>query len=793
MRKRPGKTFLVLAALVFGMGLNTAVFSVLNAVLMRPLPIFEPDRVVWLRGKITTTGSPVAVSYPDFLDWRVQSQSFSALAAMRPFSFTLTGPSSPEHVKAMGTSAAGFKVWGVNTVLGRDFTDADDEPGASRVVVLTHAFWQHKFGGDPAVVGRSLILDGEQYTIIGVLQPTPLKILSDPDIYVANGPLINPHLMERDTWWFFVHGRLKPEISVAQAQAEMETIVSRLAVQYPATNKNMGITIVSMAENLTSDGRRSLPLLIVASSLIFLLAAVNVMTVSLGSTMERAKELSLRLALGARRSAILRQLIVQALIVAITGAGLGLLLAKLGLALFLLRFSNVILRIQETSLDFNVVAVTIAMASITALAAALLPAMYAFKLTIGSELKREWNSFASPKYRLFGRSALIVFEVALASGLALVSGLLIKSFYQVEKIDLGFNPHHVFAFQITPPVSQYTDPGKQSELYKLVLEKLARFPGMELVSGSSGLPLTPQGWLNNLEVDGQSPLFGQQLMVEDEAVLPRFFQVMRVPLLQGRDFTDADREGSPNVVIVDDRLAAKLWPGQSPLGKRVRMALVRGEPFRWLEVIGVVREVKHFGGPEAKVRWMQVYVPQYQDTTAALSFVTSTALSEAAAKSAAEHALHEIDKGIPVENFETMEAYLDGFLTGRKVGLLLLNAFAGIGIILGMIGIYGVVANSVSERSREIAVRMALGATPIKTIALVTRPGLVSTLAGVAIGSGIVMSLTRVLASVLFGVSPLDPAIYLTSAITLILLAVLASAIPAMALFRFNIQQILRQ
>lgn len=263
--------------------------------------------------------------------------------------------------------------------------------------------------------------------------------------------------------------------------------------------------------------------------------------------------------------------------------------------------------------------------------------------------------------------------------------------------------------------------------------------------------------------------------------------------VQGREFTESDHNGTPPVIIVDDLLAAKLWPGQNPMGKRVRMPFMRGLPWRWLEVVGVVREVKHFGGPEAKVKWMQVYVPQYQDATPAVSFVVNTTIAEAAAKTAAEKAIHELDQDLPVENFQTMDAYFDAFLSGRKVGLWLLSSFAAIGIVLGIIGVYGVVANAVTQRRREIAIRMALGATPSGTMILITRLGLLSTLAGIAIGSAIVISLSRLLASVLFGVSALDPTIYVVSAAVVLALAILASVIPAMRLLRFNIQEILRQ
>ena len=792
MSKRPGMTFLVIAALVLGIGLNTAIFSVVNAVLLRPLPIFEPDRVVLLRSQVNRTGAPLGVSYPDYLDWKAQSHSFEDVTAMRALSFTMTGNGAPEHVKGTGISASGFKTWGIGTVLGRDFTDEDDRPGANRVAILSYAFWERKFGSDPGVLGKSLALDDQSYSIIGVVQPIQVNVLKYPDIWVTNGPMINPHIMERDTRYFFPVARLKPNVTQAQAQAEIETIASRLAGQYSATNKDMGVRFVGLVDQLTADGRKPLLLLMIPSSLIFLLAAINVMTVFLGNTVERGKELSIRLALGSSRMGLVRQLLLQAILFAFAGGALGLLLAKLGLALFLHRFPGAVQRFQETTIDFKVILFMLGLAVAASLLATLVPAVYVLRLNINSEFKGERKWLAAAKHRVLGRSALILFEVSLASALALVSGLLIKSFYEVAKVDLGFNPHRVFSFQINLPVTRYKERDKQAAFCKLAVEKLAHLPGMESISGISGLPLTTQGEVNNLDVDGQSPLSGQHLLVDDEAILPGFFRTMRLPLVQGRDFTDADHDGAAPVVILDDILAAKLWPGQDPLGKRVRMTDLRNSVQRWREVIGVVRQVKHFG-PEAKVRWMQVYVPQYQDAAPMLSFVVNTTVPEAAVKTAAEKALHELDKDLPVENLQTMDAYLDTFLSGRKVSLLLLTGFAATGIILGMIGIYGVVANSVIRRRREIGIRMALGATVPGTIILLTRLGLLATLGGMVVGSVIVISLTRLLASFLFGITALDLPVYLATAMVLTVLALAASLVPAAKLLGFNIQDILRE
>lgn len=792
MRRRPGTTLLVLMALALGIGLNAAIFTVVNAVLLRPLPISDPDRVMRLYAKVNRTGATLGISYPEYLDWKTQSRSFEAIAAMRALSFMSTSHGRPEHLKATAISASGFRAWGIDTVVGRGFTDDDDRPDSNRAVVLNHTFWMRKFGGDSSVLGTPLVLDEHPYTIIGVLQTTQLGILQYPDIWVANGPLLDANTMRRDNRFYFPVARLRPDVAPGQAQAEIERVANLLALQYPETNKDMGVRFVSQTELLTSDGRKPLLLLITASSLIFVLAAVNVMTVFMGAAIERTQELSTRLALGSSRLSLARQLFAHAFIIGSIGGALGLLLAKLILVVFVHRFPNAVQRFQETKIDFRVIVVTIAMTALGTLLCTIAPVMYAIGLKIKSEFRGERNSFDLTRHRTLGRSILILFEVSLATGLSLVSGLLIKSLYQAEKVDLGFSPHGIISFRIDLPPSRYKEPTQQSAFYKLALEKLSHLAGMRSTSGISGLPLTNQGEVNRLDVDSQSPLSGNHLIVDDESILPGFFQSMGLSLLKGRDFTDADQQGTPPVIIVDDALAAKLWPNQNPLGKRVSMAGLRNNTPRWLEVVGVVREIKHFG-PEQPVRWMQVYVPQYQDPTPMLSFVVNTTIPEAAVKGASEKAFHELDKDLPLESFQSMDAYLNSFLTGRKLSLILLNGLAAIAVTLGMIGIYGAVANSVIQRQREIAVRMALGATPFRIAALVTRFGLINTLAGILIGCAIVASLTKLLGSLLFGVRPLDTTVYMITAIIVIMVAVLASASPAVRLFRFNIQEILRR
>jgi len=790
LRKRPGTTCLVIAAMVFGVGICTTVFSVVNAVLLRPVPVFEPDRVVRMYAQVIRTGATMGISYPEYLDWKSQTSSFDSISVMRAVSFYLGGTQRPEHLNGFSISASGFRVFGVATILGRGFAETDDTPGADRTVVLSQPFWERKFGSDPQVLGRSLSLDNESYTIIGVLQPTKINVLQYPDVWVPNSLFLDQRALSREVRLYFPAARLKSTVTSEQAHTEMGTIAARLAAQYPSSNKDMGIRFVGLADLLTAGDRKPLALLFAAAVLIFLLACVNVVIVLISWTADRRNELSIRIAVGSPRSRILRQLSLQSLVLVGIGSIVGLAAAKLTLFYFIRRFPNALVRFQETTIDYRVIGFLIALMVAAALLATIVPGLYALRLNINDVLKGSRNRPRLSKYRALRHAALITIEVSLASALLLVSGLLIKSFYRVSTVDLGFSPHHTFSFQVNLP-ARYKVPDQVS-FYKQAIERLSNVPGMSHSSAISSLPLTTQGNAIGLEIDSQSRAAAEQIIVEDEAVLPRFFETMKLPITQGRDFTDEDRSTTPPVVIVDEMLAAKLWPGQPPLGKRIRLVEISGTQPPWREVVGVVRQIKHFG-PEAKVRWMQVYVPEYQDPSPVMSFVIDTALPETNVKSAAEKAIRDIDGDLPIDNFEAMDNLLDNYLAARRVSLLALSSLAGIAVTLAVIGIYGVVVNSVERRRREIAIRLALGAPRRKTILMLIRMGLGGTLAGIALGFALVAGLTRLIASFLFGVKPLDPFVYILCAGVILVLAGVFALTPSISVFRLNPNQVLRE
>jgi putative ABC transport system permease protein len=791
MRKRPGMTLLVITALVVGIGINSAVFTVVNAVVIRPLPIPDPDRFTMIMTKSQQFPN-MPVSYPEYLDWKKQSRSFQHMATLRLMNVNLTGYGTPEHLKGIRTTASFFKVLGLSPAMGRDFTEDDDRPGAARTVIISHGLWERRFGSDPAILGKPMVLNDQPYTVIGVAPANQFYILAF-DLWVPTQLFLDEGMMNRNNRYDAVIARLYPSVTQEQAQAEMETISQRLAAEYPQSEKDIRAEVIGVARMLREFGGKSLKHILTASCLILLLAGVNVVTVFVASAVERRKELSLRMALGAGRAVLLRQFFIQGLIFAGISGVIGLAVAKAGVVFMVSRFPYAIGRFQETTMDGWVVLFTLGTTLAVSLFSCLLPSLYTANLHINSELKGDWSWPTLSRYRFIGQSVLIVFEVSLAVAMSLVSGLLIKSLYEVEKVDLGFNPDRVLSFQVSLPSSRYSGAEKISGFYDLALQNIRILPGVRSASAVSTLPLTGNYHFINLEVEADRANPGaKHPYVDSPSVLPGYFEALRCPILYGRDFTESDRGNSLPVAIVDDVLAARMWPGQSALGKRIRLADEGDKGPPWREVVGVVRQMKHYG-PEQEVPRFQVYVPLFQQPTPTMSFVIDFQTDQISTKTAVENVISGLDKDIPLDNIQTMEDLFAVLLSSRKVSVLLWGSFAAIGILLGLVGIYGVVSNSVVRMRREIAIRMALGASVRSAIILVTKLGLLSTLGGVVLGSAIVVCCTKVLSRYLFGVSSLDFPIYFFSAVLIIVLASIASFIPAQRLLRVNPQDVLKE
>lgn len=788
LRQHPWMSVAVVVALLLGVGASTAVYAIINAVLLRPVPVFEPERVVRIYAKVNTTGASMGISYPEYLDWKTQTHSFEGISVMRAFSFYSTDPEHPAHIKGMSISASGFKVMGVFVLQGRSFTEDEDQPAAHKVAVLSYRFWEQHFGSDPGAIGKVLRLDDQEFSVIGILRPTQINFLQYADVWVPNGAFVNRGVMDRKVRPYFAAARLKAGVHADQARSEMETIASRLAAQYPASNTGIGVKFVSLTELLTGTDRGPTVLLFIAGIIMFVLTCLNVILVMLSWIGKRRTELAVRMALGASRLQIFRLLFLQSFVLVAVAGALGFAAAKLVLDYFLYRFPDALIRFRETSIDYRVIIVLVTLVFIATLAATLFLQRFASKLDIVEQLKLGRFGPLDPRYRRSRYVLLIAVQISVATSLALLSGLLIKSLYRVATVDLGFDPHRAYSFQLNLP-ARYKN-SDQASFYMRVSETLSTAPGLSRFSAISSLPLTTQASAITLETETDIHGSGQRL-VEDEAVLPGFFKTLKVAIVQGRDFTPNDREGAPQVAIVDEILAAQLWPGQTPLGKRIRLVERSDSETPWREVVGVVRQIKHFG-PENKVRWMQVYVPEYQDPSPVMSFVIDTSLPAAAVKSEAERVVRAVDGSVPVESFQTMDSLLDNYLAGRKVTVFALSAFAAIAIVLGILGVYGVIANDAVARRREFAIRVALGATAGSVFLAAIRRAIFAAAAGIALAIALIASSSRLIIAFLFGVPPVDSEVYAIAASCIFLLTTAAALIPAKTLFRLPPSEILR-
>ncbi len=791
MRKRPGMTLLVIAALIVGIGVNSAVFTVVNAVLIRPWPLPSPDRLVLIMMK-TQKAADMPVSYPEYLDWKSQCHSFQDLAILRFLSANLTGASHPEHLNGLQVSSSFFKVLGVPPARGRDFTEEDDRPGANRVVIISQGLWEQTFGSDASILGKAIVLNDQPYTVIGVAATNHFPYMQF-DLWVPNGLFSDQVMLNRLNRYYGVIARLNRGVTREQADREMAVISDRLAQQYPQSDKDMQAYVLGIT-SMFAGMNRGLIYIMALSSVILLLACVNVVIVFLANAVERRKELSVRLALGAGRGVLLRQFFVQGLILAGIGGAAGLAVARIGLFILLKYFPYAIGRLEETTIDSTVIFFTLATTLGVSLMACIAPTLFAASLNVNSELKGERSNWPIlSRYRRAGQSALIVVEVSLAFVLTLVSGLLIKSLYNIEQLDLGFNPERVLSFQVSLPPARYNGPARITAFYEAAVHDLRAVPGVRMASAVSALPLSRNYHFINLEVEGQPiPVGTQHPFVDSSSVMPGYFETIHSHIILGRDFNESDRSNSVPVAIVDEVLATRMWPGQNPVGKRIRLADEGDNGPPWREVIGVVRQIKHYG-PEQEVPRLQVYVPLLQQPVPTMTFVIDFQSDQGSVVSSAQKVIAGLDKDLPLDLIHTMEDWFSSYTGRRRLSVLLLGSFAVIGVLLGLIGIYGIVANSIVRMRREIAIRMALGASARSAIILVTRLGLIGTAAGILIGAALTLACTRVLAAYLFGVASYDPGTYLLSAFAVFVLAMIASMVPAKSLLRFKPQEILKE
>ena len=764
----PSFTAIALITLALGIGANTAIFSVVNSVLLRPLPYPEPERLVTMRSN---------QSLPDLEDVRSRCQSFEYFggAVMQAQDYTSEG--EPLQVQAALINADLFKALGAKPAMGRTISDEEDRFGADPVVVLAHGFWQRSFGGDANIVGKTMQLSGKTYTVIGVMSPDFIMPTEAPDLW-ASVRVVNPVAAQfRGVHFLRTYIRLKPGVSVSQARAEMEGIDQWLSQQYPEDNKGRRTVLLSLHERVVANTRPALLILLGAVGLVLLIACANFANLLLARAAGRRQEIVIRTALGAGRWRLIRQMLTESTLLAVLGGAGGLLLAKWGVDLLTAFKPANLPRASSIGIDGWVLAFTLGVSILTGIIFGLVPALSASKLDVNEALKEGGRSSTGGRSRQRIRSLLVVSEIALALVLLIGAGLLIKSIWRLRTIDPGFNPENLLTMRIELPESRYKEIPKQIQFRERALEAVNAIPGAQAAMISE-LPMT-ENLMHNFVIDGRPPLApGEEPELETRTVAGDYFRVMRIPVLQGRDFTDQDRADTLPVGLVNESFVHEYFPDENPIGARIAWA--RANPRKWMTIVGVVGDVKFYGLnlPELPA-FYNTFEQQDQPWKRWTYLAVRTDGNPEALAGQVKNQIWSVDKQLPMTRLRTMTDVMAASLAAQRFNMTLMGIFAGIALVLAAIGIYGVISYSVTQRTHEIGIRMALGAETGDVLRIVLRQGLQLAGVGVAVGIGAAFALTRVMSSLLFGVSATDPVIFAGISIILTGVALGAAFIPA--------------
>jgi predicted permease len=780
--KQPGFTLIVVLTLSLGIGANTAIFSVINSVLLRPLPYREAERIVAIQ-ELNEEGRRVQVTAANFLDWRAQQSTFAHLAAIftRPANLSLT--EQAERINLAVVSANFFEVFGITAERGRLFLAADEQAGHPPVVVLSHGLWQSRFGGAVDMVGRGVTLDGKSYTVVGIA-PAGFQYPNQTEAWLP--PLrLAPELNERmdvtqvrGMGYLSAVALLKPGVSHAQAASEMEIITARLRQQYPETNNRRFNRVVSLHKHLVGETGTMLWLLFGAVSFVLLIACANVANLLLVRSAARQKEMAIRTALGASRRRVVRQLLTESMLLALAGGGLGLLLAAWGVDLMTKLLPQDFPRLREIGLDWLVLGFTLSASVLTGVLFGLAPALQSVKMAVHETLKESARGAAGNwRQRRLGH-LLIVAEVALSFVLLVGAGLLLRSFLQLQAVNAGFTPQQVLAARLSPSGSGYRSDPAYINYYRRVIERVSTIPGVEAVGAINTLPLS-KGPTAGYRVEGRPLLTPDKWPGANyRSVSPGYFHALNIPIVQGRAFTERDGAEAPLVMIVNQALARRDFPGENPVGKRINLGNTdrNGQPV-WFEIIGVAADVRSQELIEEALP--EFYLSNLQDTFTEMSLVIRAAVELASLPAAVRQAAAEVDRAQPVSKIETMEQIVSEAVSQPRFNLLLLGLFGGLALLLSAAGIYGVTAYSVAQRSSELGIRMALGAQPHHVLKLILGQGLRLIAGGIVLGLAAAFALTRLMSTLLFGVSTTDPSTFAAIALLLTLVALLACWIPA--------------
>jgi len=784
LRKNPGFGVVAVLTLALGIGANTAIFSVVQAVLLRPLPYKDPNRLVVVMGSSSRHGGQDPAAPGTYYEWRDQNQVFESIAAAEAWGVAMTGGDRPEDVPAMRASASLFDVLGVKPLLGRTLLPEDEPLGKHFVAVLSYSLWQRRFGGDAGVIGTRVTLSGQPYTVIGVMPPSFRFAPFWQTKAELWAPL--PYTPERRNNHagssLRIFARLKDGVSLGQAQADIETVSRHLEQQDPRNYTDRTARVTPLHEMAVGNVRPALMVLSCAVAFILLIACANVANLMLTRAAARRREMALRLAIGASRPALVRQLLAESGLIATVAGGLGLALAWAGIralvaatpeqARFALPHQHEI-GVSSVALGF-----TALLSLTTALIFGLLPAIQASKTDPNEALKEGGRGLGTGAGGRL-RSVLVTSEIALALMLLSGAGLMIRSFQKLHAIDPGFNPHNVLTMAVSVAGSSHDAASGRTEFYHRLVEQVAGLPGVQSASAVNHIPLAGDQWMFTLSVEGQPPPRpGSEPRVVYRVAMPDYFRTMGIALTAGRDFNDRDRAESPRVAIINETMARRFWPGQEALGKRFRLGGADSTS-PWVTIAGIIHDARQ--GDWAAPPISEMYFPYFQVASpqAYTTLVIRTAADPAGLTSALQARIWALDKDLPISSLASMDDIVSSSMWQPRFSMLLLGAFAGVALVLAAVGIYGVISYSVGQRTHEIGIRMALGAQPRDVLGLVVRQGAVLATAGLLIGLAGALAITRLLASLLYGVKTTDPLTFFAVSLLLAGVALFASYVPA--------------
>ncbi|HSE38328.1 MAG TPA: ABC transporter permease [Blastocatellia bacterium] len=775
--RRPAFTAVALATLALGIGANTAIFSVVNAVLLNPLPYSNPYELtlLWLQHPPTNQFQQPA-SFPDFNDWQAQSQSFERIVATRTLSVNFTDGDEPERVNGARVSPGFLSMFRVIPAAGRDFLESEAQPGGAPVALIGYKLWQERYGGDPSLIGRAVSMDATSYTIIGVLPKSFYYPTPDTQVYI---PLVQgKNETARGSRFLRVTGRLKPDVSLGEAQAEMNIIAGRIADQYPDSNADVIVQLVPLHEQVVGKIRPVLMIMFGAAACVLLIACANVANLLLARATARRAELAIRAALGASRPRLIRQLLTESVLLSLIGGFLGLLIAMWGVPALTSISASSIPRVEEVSISFKALVFTIIISLATGVLFGAVPALKSSGKQLTENLKEGRRGATGGAMHQRILNLVIAAEVALAVVLLAGAGLMVRSFISINAVAPGLNPKGVFTIGIGLTEPLYADVQQQARFYDRLTERVNAIHGVESTAGVNRVPLLGFNSSTSFTFQGRPVQQGNEPTADCRIATPNYFRTMGIPLLEGREFTERDLKDAPEVVVINKAMVEQFLPGEDPIGKRLQ---IYPNPPRWREVVGVVGDVKLLG-LDADIN-PAIYVPLPQNPYPAAmrnSFLAVRTTEDASKVAAAIRSeMKNVDSGVPVANVRLLEDIVADSVAPQRLIMWLLVLFAGLAALLAAVGIYGVTVYSVTERTHEIGVRMALGAGATDMLRMVLFDGAKVTAAGVIVGLAAAFALTRLISTLLYKVSAADPITFAGISMLIVCVSLLANYIPA--------------